>query len=87
MPDQTYTLRGEFQNGAQLLAVDTDIPELPDTNLHSVIVWKGLLLLSQFDEGQWPTGIAQIRCQDDLTSMQKYRPNIHIGWGSGATIA
>jgi len=79
IPDSAYTVRGEFQMGAQTLAANTDIPELPDTTLHTVIVWRALLLLAQFDEGQWPTGVAQVHCQDDLQSMKKYRPKISFG--------
>jgi hypothetical protein len=79
IPDAAYTVRGEYQMSAQTLAANADIPELPDTTLHTVIVWKALLLLAQFDEGQWPTGVAQLRCQDDLQSMKKYRPKIRFG--------
>jgi len=84
VPDAAYTVRGEYQQSAQTLSLNADVPELPDATLHTVIVWKALLLLSQFDEGQWPTGVAQIRCQDNLRSMQKYRPVIKI---TGASIA
>lgn len=87
IPDATYTVRGEYQKSAQVLAANEDVPELPDSNLHTVIVWKALVLLAQFDEGQWPVGVGTVRCQDDLRSMQKYRPTITIGYGSGATIA
>lgn len=86
-PDQAYTCNGEYQKNAQVLALDADIPELPDASLHTVIVWKSLLLLSQFDEGAWPTSVATVRCQDDLRSMQKYRPKITVGFGQGASIA
>lgn len=86
-PDQAYVAKGEYQKNAQTLAADTDIPELPDDSLHTVIVWKALILLGQYDEGQWPTGIATVRCQDDLRSMQKYRPKPKIGYGQGASIA
>lgn len=86
-PDRGYMLRGEYQKSAQTLALDTDVPELPDASLHSVIVWRALLSLAQFDEGQWPTGVAQVRCIDDLRSMQKYRPSICIQFGGGSSIA
>lgn len=87
LPDAAYTVRGEYQQSAQTLAANADIPELPDTSLHTVIVWKTLLLLAQFDEGQWPTAVAQVRCQDDLMSMKKYRPAVCIDFGGGASIA
>lgn len=85
-PDVAYVIRGEYQKSAQTLAANADIPELPDTTLHTVIVWKALLLLAQFDEGQWPTGVAQVRCVDDLISMKKYRPKVKIDF-AGSSIA
>lgn len=87
IPDQAYMVKGEYQKNAQMLALDTDIPELPDPMLHTVIVWKSLLLLSQFDEGSWPSAIATVRCQDDLLSMKKYRPKVFVNYGGGASIA
>lgn len=84
VPDAAYTLRGEYQLSAQTLSANADIPELPDTSLHTVIVWKALLLLAQFDEGNWPTGVAQVRCQDDLRSMQKYRPKIKVDYATAS---
>lgn len=85
VPNAGFTVRGEYQKSAQNLAANDDVPELPDASLHTVIVWKALLLLAQYDEGQWPTGVAVVRCQDDLRSMQKYRPRLEIGME--ATIA
>lgn len=86
VPNAAYTMRGEYQKSAQVLAADADIPELPDTSLHKVIVWKALLLLAQFDDGSWPTGVATVRCQDDLVSMKKYRPVVSISF-AGSKIA
>jgi hypothetical protein len=87
IPDRAYVARGEMQKNAQSLLLNTDIPELPDTSLHTVIVWKALLLLAQFDEGAWETSVATVRCQDDLRSMQKYRPKPFVDYGGGASIA
>lgn len=87
VPDQAYVARGEYQKNAQLLAANTDIPELPDSALHSVIAWKALILLSQYDEGAWPTEVATVRCQDDLRAMQKYVPKPFVDFGGGASIA
>jgi hypothetical protein len=49
-PDVPYTLRGEYRKSAQTLALDTDIPELPDA-FHMVIAWKAIMLLHAHDEG------------------------------------
>jgi hypothetical protein len=87
VPDAPYTIRGEYQKSAQVLVANTDVPELPDTALHTVITWKALLLLAQFDEGQWPTGVAQVRLMDDLMSMKKYRPTVSIDFAGGSSIA
>lgn len=85
LPDDAYTVRGEYQKSAQALAINADVPELPDDSLHTVIVWKALMLLGDFDEGAWPVARATVKCSDDLRSMQKYRPVITIG--AGASVA
>lgn len=86
IPDKAYVARGEYQKNAQVLGTTADpnneVPELPDANLHSVIAWNALLLLAQYDEDQWETSVASVRCGDDLNSMQKYRPKPEIGAGS-----
>lgn len=91
IPDKSYTAKGEFQKNAQILGStndpDNEVPELPDSGLHTVIAWKALILLGQYDEGAWPVTTATTRCTDDLRSMQKYRPKVSIGYGCGASIA
>lgn len=87
IPDKSYVAKGEMWKNAQTLAADADIPELPDTSLHTVIVWKALLLLAQYDEGNWPTQVAAVRCIDDLRAMLKYRPKPFVDFGGGCSIA
>lgn len=41
-PDAIYTIKGEYQKSAQILAADTDTPEMP-TDFHMLIVWNALL--------------------------------------------
>ncbi len=48
-PGATYTVQGEYQKSVQTLSADADEPECPD-RFHDVIVWKALLLYSEFEE-------------------------------------
>ena len=41
-PDDTYTVTGDFQRSAQVLAADGDIPECPK-QFHDVIFWRAVL--------------------------------------------
>ena len=40
-PNAVYTVRGEYQMGPQILAVDADTPELP-SHFHDLIVWYAM---------------------------------------------
>jgi hypothetical protein len=48
-PNAVYTVRGRYRKGAQTLAADNDVPEMPEEN-HYAIVWRALMLLGTFDE-------------------------------------
>ena len=50
LPDKTYTVRGMYHKGRQVLTVDADVPDLPD-EYHMAIVYRALVLLATFDEG------------------------------------
>lgn len=76
VPDATYTVRGEYQKSAQVLAANADIPEMP-ADYHMLIVWNALLHLSEFDEGGAPQMRAQ-RLRSDLWRQltREQRPTI-----------
>lgn len=48
-PDKAYTLRGEYRAKPQILAVDNDIPAMPD-EYHGLIVGEALRLMADSDE-------------------------------------
>lgn len=48
-PDGEYTLRGWYVRGAQVLASDGDVPEMPE-DYHDAIKWAALLSMATFDE-------------------------------------
>lgn len=49
IPDDTYTIRGQYMKSEQILAADTDEPEMP-SQFHPLIEWLALGLLATFDE-------------------------------------
>lgn len=63
VPGASYTLRGPYQKSAQILAANSDTPEMP-SDYHMMIVWDALLLLGGFDEGAFTMQEAQRRRQD-----------------------
>lgn len=54
-PDKAYVVRGEYRVAAQILAEDTDIPEVSE-EYHPAIVWEALRLMANADEA--PASVA-----------------------------
>lgn len=54
-PDAGYTVRGLYYKAPQILAQNTDVPEMPQ-QFHRLIQWEALKLLGTFDEAftQYP---------------------------------
>lgn len=50
IPDGVYQIRGKYRKSAQVLAVDSDIPEMP-SEFHTIIKDAALCYLEGFDEG------------------------------------
>jgi hypothetical protein len=48
-PDKAYVVGGEYYKSAQVLAANTDTPEMPEDH-HMLIVWEALLTLDEHDE-------------------------------------
>jgi hypothetical protein len=48
-PDKAYILRGEYRATAQVLASDTDVPEMPE-RFHRLIVAEAIRLMARSDE-------------------------------------
>ena len=54
-PDKAYKLNLEYFAAAQILAVNADVPDLPEEH-HGIIVWRAMMLLGDHDEA--PTAVA-----------------------------
>lgn len=52
VPDDDYTVQGEYMLGLQTLANATDIPEMPEF-FHELIVYRALVLLHTSDEAAY----------------------------------
>lgn len=49
IPDDIYTISGEYRQAAVVLAADANTPDMPGA-FHDIIVWRALMLLAEFDE-------------------------------------
>ena len=49
IPDDDYTVNGEYMKAAVTLAANTDTPACP-ARFHEIIVWRALMFLHQYDE-------------------------------------
>ncbi len=49
IPNDTYTVNGEYRRTAQVLAANTDIPIIPE-RFHDVITWEAIKKVAEFDE-------------------------------------
>lgn len=68
-PDAEYNVRGEYYKSPQTLSLDNDVPELPE-QFRPIIGWYALLLLSQYDEGGFPTAAAQQKYREFLSDLE-----------------
>lgn len=48
LPDKTYTFKGWYDKAPQLLALDADVPDLPE-HFHEIIKWKAIMKVSAKD--------------------------------------
>lgn len=46
-PNDIYTVTGDYQRSAQVLAIDTDVPEMP-ADFHQLIVFRGMKKYAAF---------------------------------------
>lgn len=79
VPDGEYVIRGEYQKGPQILAANTDVPELP-LRFHSVIGWYALILLAEHDEAGLHIATAQRNFRELMGDLQRDQlPQLFIG--------
>ncbi len=81
IPDDTYTVRGEYSQSAVRMTANADIPGLPDA-FHQIIVHKALMLLDEHDEAVFNVATATRNYAKYLTDLEKSQlPTIVIGGG------
>ena len=81
IPDQAYTVRGEYMKAKQTLSANGDKPEMPE-DYHMAIVWRALWRMSIFDENFEQAGMFARQykieynklCQDQLPKVRKTEP-------------
>jgi len=86
-PDRAYVVSGEYVASPQVLAADTDIPEMP-AQYHNVIVWEAIKLMSISDEAAFAlqTSVGEYaRIRDALSRDQ--RPKVRISYSPDTVIA
>lgn len=79
IPDGEYTVRGMYYQAPQVLAIDGDVPEMPE-QFHDLIKWAALRKLGMFDEAfeQLPSWTAEYsRIMGELNGNQL--PRIKLG--------
>ena len=82
IPDDDYTVKGEYMLGLQSLTGATDIPEMPET-FHELIVYRGLILLSESDEAAYLEPRVRNRAQIMMAQLEANQlPPVAIGGGA-----
>lgn len=69
-PDKAYKVRGEYRKTPQVLAANSDVPDMP-VRFHDVIVWKALILMADHDEAQFARETAQLKYRELMTAMTR----------------
>ncbi len=79
IPDDIYTVQGEYRQSAVVLAADGDIPGCPAA-FHAIIVWRALMMLAEFDEAVDQRPAAAIKYNGLLESLQRNQlPEVSLG--------
>lgn len=81
-PDKTYTLRGEYRKGPQILAANGDTPEAP-THLHQIVVHRAMVLMGASDESPITITTAQNEYKRLFAAMcHECLPNLDLSRGN-----
>jgi hypothetical protein len=69
VPDDDYTIKGEYMLGAQALTIAADVPEMPE-DFHELIVFQALILLYESDEAAYLDPRARIRVREMMAQLE-----------------
>lgn len=79
IPDDIYTAQGEYRQAAVTLAANGDTPAMPAI-FHEMIVWRGLMLLAEFDEDPPKLKWAETKYNSFLEALERNQlPVVSIG--------
>ena len=79
IPDDTYTINGEYRQAAVRLTADGDTPAMPAA-FHEIIVWRALMMLAEFDEAAEQRAAAIINYNALLEDLQRDQlPVVSLG--------
>ncbi len=79
IPDADYTIQGEYRQSAVVMTADADTPGLP-TAFEQIIVWRAIMLLSEFDEAVEQRAAAIIKYNSLLEALQRDQlPVVSLG--------
>ncbi len=79
IPDDDYTIQGEYRQAAVVLAADADIPALPAA-FEQIIVWQAIMLLAEFDEAVEQRAAAILKYNALLEGLQRDQlPTVSLG--------
>lgn len=67
-PDREYAIRGSFIKSPQVLAANTDVPDMPE-QFHDVIVWRAMMLIADHDESAEARAFATPRYTEALAQL------------------
>lgn len=69
-PDKAYAIRGGYKASPQVLALNTDVPEMP-AEYHGAIVWRALRLLALSDEAQFSLQGSIAEYAEDMRKLER----------------
>lgn len=79
VPDDDYTVQGEYDKASTRLTADGDTPAMP-SEFHELIVWKALAYLAAFDEARDQFTTAMLNYERILFDLRKDQlPAFEIG--------
>ncbi len=79
IPDDTYTLQGEYAQAAVRMTADANIPGLPVAH-HAIIVWRAIMILAESDGDQEQRSAAALRYTGMLADLSHDQlPRITLG--------
>lgn len=79
IPDDDYTVNGEYRQAAVMLAADADQPDMPEA-FEQIIVWQAIMMLAEFDEAPEQRAGAILKYNALLEDLQRDQlPVVSLG--------